>query len=133
MSVVAQDISLTVDGEEWLYPFDLTLKPGSFTTVIGSTRAGKTSLLRVLAGLAKPSKGKLFVDGADVTGVNVRKRSVGMVYQEFVNYPGKTVFENIAAPLRNAGESKEAISKRVGDVAEIVGISPLLERYRRTL
>lgn len=129
MSVVAEQISLKVDGEDWLYPFDLALEPGSFTTVIGATRAGKTSLLRVLAGLATPTTGRLIVDGRDVTGLNVRKRSVGMVYQEFVNYPGKTVFENIAAPLRNAKESADAIRKRVGEVTEIVGISELLERY----
>ena len=129
MSVLAKNISLSVDGEDWLYPFDLQLEPGSFTTLLGATRAGKTSLLRVLAGLAKPTNGKLFVDGDDVTGVNVRKRNVGMVYQEFVNYPGKTVFENIAAPLRNAGESDDFIKNRVGEVAEIVGISPLLNRF----
>jgi len=129
MSVIARNLSLKVDGEDWLYPFDLTLEAGSFTTVIGATRSGKTSLLRVLAGLAKPSGGQLIVDGVDVTGVNVRKRSVGMVYQEFVNYPGKTVFENIAAPLRNAGETDDAIRSRVGEVAEIVGITPLLERF----
>lgn len=129
MSVVAQNISLRVDGEDWLYPFNLTLEPGSFTTVIGATRAGKTSLMRVLAGLAKPTGGRLIVDGVDVTGVNVRKRSVGMVYQEFVNYPGKTVFENIAAPLRNAGEAENAIKRRVGEVAEIVGISNLIDRF----
>lgn len=129
MSVAAEQISLKVDGEDWLYPFDLTLEPGSFTTVIGPTRAGKTSLLRVLAGLAAPTSGRLIVDGRDVTGLNVRKRSVGMVYQEFVNYPGKTVFENIAAPLRNAGEDADAIQKRVGEVAEIVGITQLLDRF----
>jgi glycerol transport system ATP-binding protein len=129
VTVEAKQISLTVEGEEWIYPFDLKLEPGSFTTVIGPTRAGKTSLLRVLAGLATPSAGRLLVDGRDVTGVNVRKRSVGMVYQEFVNYPGKTVFENIAAPLRNAATPDDAIKKRVGEVAEIVGITQFLQRY----
>ncbi|MFC5585049.1 ABC transporter ATP-binding protein [Nitratireductor kimnyeongensis] len=129
MSIVAEKIALNVDGDDWLYPFDLTLEPGSFTTVVGPTRAGKTSLLRILSGLTKPSSGRLLVDGVDMTGVNVRKRSVGMVYQEFVNYPAKTVFENIAAPLRNAGESNEAIRQRVTDVADIVGISNLLDRF----
>ncbi len=128
MSIVAQGISLRVDGEDWLYPFDLTLEPGSFTTLIGPTRSGKTSLLRVLAGLARPTSGTLHANGVDVTGVSVRKRSVGMVYQEFVNYPGKTVFENIAAPLRNAGDGDGAIRSRVEEVAEIVGISDLLDR-----
>jgi glycerol transport system ATP-binding protein len=129
MSVVVENLSLNVDGEDWLYPFDLTLEPGSFTTVLGATRAGKTSLLRVLAGLARPTGGRLVVDGRDVTGDNVRKRNVGMVYQEFVNYPGKTVFNNIAVPLKNAGESVDLIRKRVGEVAEIVGISDLLHRF----
>ncbi len=129
MSIVAQDLSLIVSGQHWLYPFDLTLEPGSFTTLIGATRAGKTSLLRVLAGLSAPSSGKLYVDGKDVTGVNVRHRSVGMVYQEFVNYPGKTVFENIAAPLKNARQDTTFIRKRVEEVAELVGIAQFLKRY----
>lgn len=125
--------SLRVDGEDWLFPFDLTLAPGSFTTVIGAVRAGKTSLLRVLAGLTRLTGGRLFVDGEDVTGLNVRKRSVGMVYQEFVNYPHKTVFDNIAAPLGNARKKAGFVKKRVGEVAELVGIFELLQRFPHEL
>ncbi len=111
MSVVAKQLSLQVDGATWMYPFDLSLGSGSFTTVIGPAGAGKTSLLRMLAGLAKPHGGQLLVDGRDVTGVDVRRRNVGMVYQEFVNYPGQTVFGNIAAPLRNEKMDGAAIKK----------------------
>ncbi len=129
MSVVAKQLSLQVDGATWMYPFDLSLGSGSFTTVIGPAGAGKTSLLRMLAGFAKPHGGQLLVDGRDVTGVDVRRRNVGMVYQEFVNYPGQTVFGNIAAPLRNEKMDGAAIKKRVQHVAELVGIEAFLERF----
>ena len=128
MSLIAEQITFDVQGDVWLHPFDLVLEPGSFTTVLGPTGAGKTSLLRVLAGLSRPSGGRLQVNGKDVTGLSPRLRSVGMVYQEFVNYPGKTVFENIAAPLRNAGASAVHIKARVEEVAELLGLRSFLER-----
>lgn len=133
MSLVAENLSLTTRDEVSLHPFDLTLLPGSFTTVIGPTGAGKTSLLRLLAGLARPSGGRLTIHGKDVTGVSPRHRSVGMVYQEFVNYPGKTVFQNIAAPLQNAGVSKRQLRARVEEVATLLGLEPFLQRYPQEL
>ena len=55
--------------------------------LLGPTLSGKTSIMRLLAGLDKPTQGRVLVDGQDVTGVDVRKRSVAMVYQQFINYP----------------------------------------------
>jgi glycerol transport system ATP-binding protein len=71
--------------------------------LLGRTRAGKTSLLRLLAGLDRPTSGRLRANGTEVTHVDVRRRDVAMVYQQFVNYPSLTVYENIASPLRLAG------------------------------
>jgi len=116
--------------ETHLYPLDLHLKPGSLTVLLGATRAGKTSLLRLLAGLDIPSRGKIWVDGQDVTGMPVRSRDVAMVYQQFINYPSLTVAQNIASPLKLSGRlDASAISQRVRDVAQRLQIESFLDRY----
>ena len=81
----------------------LTLERGTLSVLLGPTLSGKTSIMRLLAGLDKPATGRVLVDGKDVTGVDVRQRSVAMVYQQFINYPSLTVYENIASPLRVQG------------------------------
>ena len=81
----------------------LTLERGTLSVLLGPTLSGKTSIMRLLAGLDKPTTGRVLVDGKDVTGFDVRKRSVAMVYQQFINYPSLTVYENIASPLAGAG------------------------------
>jgi glycerol transport system ATP-binding protein len=79
---------------------DLAPQPGAVTVLLGATQAGKTSLMRIMAGLDTPSTGRVRVDGQDVTGLPVRQRNVAMVYQQFINYPSMTVYDNIASPLR---------------------------------
>ena len=71
--------------------------------LLGPTLSGKTSLMRLMAGLDVPTSGTVWFDGSDVTGVPVQQRNVAMVYQQFINYPAMTVYENIASPLRVAG------------------------------
>ncbi|MEO5735584.1 MAG: ABC transporter ATP-binding protein [Rubrivivax sp.] len=109
-----------------LYPVDLKLVPGAVTVLLGATQAGKTSLMRVMAGLDAPSAGKVMVDGRDVTGVPVRQRDVAMVYQQFINYPSLTVAQNIASPLKLRGE--KSIPERVQAIAEKLHIEPFLQR-----
>src|SRR5919202_1526439 len=75
--------------------------------------AGETSLMRLLAGLDRPSSGRILVEGQDVTGVDVRRRSVAMVYQSFINYPSLSVYENIASPLRVARLPRAEIDRKV--------------------
>ena len=71
--------------------------------LLGTTLAGKTTLMQLMAGLERPTSGEIFFRGKNVTGVPVQKRNVAMVYQQFINYPNFTVYENIASPLRVAG------------------------------
>ncbi|WP_202638153.1 ABC transporter ATP-binding protein [Bailinhaonella thermotolerans] len=102
---------------------------GGLTTVIGPLGAGKTTLLRVVAGLTPPTSGRVIVNGRDVTGVSVRKRSVSFVYQRFVNYPSLSVYENIASPLRqDRAFPKNGIDRRVREVAALMGLTDLLGR-----
>lgn len=112
---------------------NLELESGMFLALIAPTGTGKTTLLRVMAGLEKPDFGRIIVDDEDVTRVHVRKRNVAMVYQQFINYPPLRVYDNIASPLRVAGESADAIDKRVHDVAEKVQISEYLDRLPQSL
>jgi glycerol transport system ATP-binding protein len=109
-----------------LYPLDLTLVPRAVTVLLGATQAGKTSLMRVMAGLDAPSRGRVFADGADVTGRPVRERNVAMVYQQFINYPSMTVAQNIASPLKLRRES--GIDARVRELAGKLHIEPFLDR-----
>jgi glycerol transport system ATP-binding protein len=84
--------------------------------------------MHLMAGLERPASGRIIFDGTDVTGVSVQKRNVSMVYQQFINYPNFTVFENIASPLRVAGFSDAEIKRRIGDVADLLKLSPMLDR-----
>src|SRR5262245_6788555 len=104
MSLQLVDVSYRVGSQTWLYPMDLSL-PTGVNVLLGATQAGKTTLLRLLAGLERPTTGRILVNGQDVTGIAVRRRSVAMVYQQFINYPSLSVYENIASPLRLAGLS----------------------------
>lgn len=82
-----------------------------------------------MAGLDQPSAGRIFENSVDITGVDVRKHNVAMVYQQFINYPAATVFENIASPIRVAGKlSRTKREARVRDIAGRLGLTPLLDR-----
>jgi glycerol transport system ATP-binding protein len=118
--------ALQVGAERHLSPIDLAPTPGAMTVLLGATLAGKTSLMRLMAGLERPSSGRVVVDGRDVTGVPVRERKVAMVYQQFINYPSMTVFDNIASPLRLS--RTPGIEARVRELAQRLHIDHLLER-----
>jgi glycerol transport system ATP-binding protein len=109
-----------------LHPLSLKLVPRAVTVLLGATQAGKTTLMRVMAGLDKPWKGRVLADGADVTGVPVRERNVSMVYQQFINYPSMSVADNIASPLKLRREKD--IAARVRELAEKLHIEPFLAR-----
>jgi len=128
MSLVLENVSRTVAGEVYINDISLELEPGTFNVLLGRTLSGKTSLMRLMAGLDRPNKGRVLIDGKDVTGVPVRKRDVAMVYQQFINYPSMTVYKNIASPLKLARVSEAEIDRRVREVAEMLHIEALLER-----
>jgi glycerol transport system ATP-binding protein len=123
-----QGVSLRVGGDTHIHPTTLRLAERGFNTLLGETRAGKTSLLRLMAGLVRPSDGEVRFAGRDVTRVPVRRRRVSMVYQQFINYPNLSVYENIASPLRVARLSADEVRRRVGAVAELLRLNELLDR-----
>src|SRR3954469_1649731 len=104
------------------------LRKGSLNVLLGATLAGKTSLMRLMAGLDQPSQGRVILDGRDVTGWPVQRRNVAMVYQQFINYPSLSVYENIASPLRVAGVRSLEIADRVREAARILRLERHLNR-----
>jgi glycerol transport system ATP-binding protein len=127
MELVLDAIGKKVGAQPWLYELSLAPRSGAVTVLLGATQAGKTSLLRIMAGLDRPSSGAVRVDGRDVTGLSVRERDVSMVYQQFINYPSLRVADNIASPLRLRGA--RGIAARVRDIAARLHIDAFLDRY----
>ncbi len=128
MNIILDSVSKKVGRDIYINNVSLELAGGSTNVILGHTLAGKTSLLRLMAGLDRPTSGKILINGTDVTGVSVRKRSVAMVYQQFVNYPSMTVYSNIASPLKMSGMKRRDMDKKVRDTAAMLHIEELLDR-----
>ena len=126
-------VAKVVEGETHIAPTSLTLASGSLNVLLGPSLSGKTSLLRLMAGLDRPTSGTIWVDDKDVTGRDVRKRDVAMVYQQFINYPALSVFENIASPLRLARAPRDEIDRKVRGAADLLRLTPYLDRTPLTL
>ncbi len=133
MAIELRNVSLRVGAETHIYETSLSLEPGEFNILLGTTLSGKTSLMRLMAGLEKPNSGTLWVNGKEVTGIPVQKRSVAMVYQAFINYPSFSVYDNIASPLKVAGLPKKEIRARVHEVADLMKLTSMLERLPNEL
>jgi glycerol transport system ATP-binding protein len=111
-------------------PLNFELRDGAVGVVLGRNHSGKTRLARTVAGLDEPVAGRLLLDGEDITDLSPGRRSVGLVYQEFVNYPNLTVAQNIASPLRARGRRRNA---RVREIAAQLGLSETLQRLPQQL
>jgi glycerol transport system ATP-binding protein len=123
-----RNVTKTVGAVAHISDVSLTLQHGSLNVLLGPTLSGKTSLMRLMAGLDKPTSGSVWFDGKDVTGQPVQKRNVAMVYQQFINYPAMTVYENIASPLRVAGVEQAGIDSQVREAAALLKLTPYLDR-----
>jgi glycerol transport system ATP-binding protein len=128
MPLELQKVMKRVGADVYIHETNLVLEEGTFNILLGSTLAGKTTLMQLMAGIQTPTTGRIFFNGKDVSNVPVQKRNVSMVYQQFINYPNFTVYENIASPLRVAGQAKENIDKRVRKAAELLRLTPMLDR-----
>jgi glycerol transport system ATP-binding protein len=126
MQLSLSGVSKKVGAQHWLYGIDLQPHSGAVTVLLGATQAGKTSLMRIMAGLDAPTQGRVEVDGASVVGQSVRQRNVAMVYQQFINYPSMTVYDNIASPLKLRGQSDA--DARVRSIAKRLHIEAFLDR-----
>jgi len=131
MGIAVRGIEKSYEGKTALTQVSMEIEDGAFVTLLGATGAGKTSLLRIMAGIDAPDSGRIFYDGKDVTGVPVQKRHVAMVYQEFVNYPSMTIYDNIASPLQVSKEkyTKAEIDQKVRHNAELLKLTAVLKHF----
>ncbi|WP_116082461.1 ABC transporter ATP-binding protein [Tropicimonas sp. IMCC34011] len=128
MSLTLENVSKVVGGATHIHKTDLTLSPGTMNVLLGPTLSGKTSLMRLMAGLDQPTTGRILWKGEDVTGQRVQDRKVAMVYQQFINYPSMSVYDNIASPLRLLKLDKDEIDRRVREAAELMQLTPQIDR-----
>lgn len=128
MALEFNSVTRMVNGQTVIYPTDLLLEKGTMNVLLGPTQSGKTSLMRLMAGLDVPQSGRIIWNGQDVTGVRVQDRKVAMVYQQFINFPAMTVYNNIASPLRLMGKSAAEVDRAVRETAEMLKMTPMLQR-----
>ena len=123
-----QSVEKRVGRDTHISDVSLSFQRGSLNVLLGPTLSGKTTLMRLMAGLDKPTAGDIKVDGESVVGTSVRQRNVAMVYQQFINYPGLTVYENIASPMRLAKVGREELDRKVREAAALLKLEPYLDR-----
>ncbi len=128
MTLEFKNVTKRVGAELHIYDTSIEFREDAFNILLGTTLAGKTTMMQLAAGLERPTSGEIWFGGRNVTGVAVQKRNVSMVHQQFINYPNFSVFENIASPLRVARMSRAEIERRVGQVAELLRMTPMLGR-----
>lgn len=107
---------------------DLIIGDGEFLVLLGPSGSGKTTLMRLCAGLERPAEGRIIIDGEVVNEVSPRQRGIAMVFQSYALYPHKTVFKNIAFPLKIEGMAREEIKRKVEWAAGLLGIGGLVGR-----
>ena len=112
---------------------DLTIRDGSFTVLVGASGCGKTTLLRMIAGIGPATSGRIFMDGKDITDTPPAKRDIAMVFQNYAIYPTMTVRENIEFGLKNKRVPKEERNRLIAEYTSIVGLSDYLDRKPGTL
>jgi glycerol transport system ATP-binding protein len=128
MTLELRSVVKRIGAQTHIHETSLRLAEDGFNILLGTTLSGKTTLMQLMAGLERPTAGEIWFDGKNVTGVAVQRRNVSMVYQQFINYPNFTVFENIASPLRVARMRRAEIDARVHRIAELLRLTPMLER-----
>ncbi len=128
MTLELRGVVKRVGADTHIHETSVQLAEEGFNILLGTTLSGKTTLMLLMAGLERPTAGEIWFDGQNVTGVAVQKRNVSMVYQQFINYPSFSVFENIASPLRVARLSQVEIDQRVHRIAELLRLTPMLQR-----
>ncbi len=112
---------------------NLSIKDGEFVAFLGPSGCGKTTTLLMIAGIYRPTKGRIYFDDMDITNIAPKDRNVGMVFQSYALYPHMKVYDNIAFPLKLKKLPKNEIDRKVKQVAKLMQIDHLLDRYPRQL
>jgi multiple sugar transport system ATP-binding protein len=132
-SVRLEQISKRFGGVTAVDDVSLSIAPKEFVTLLGPSGCGKSTILNVAAGLERPTGGRVVIEGRDVTALSAGERDIAMVFQSYALYPHLNVAGNLAFPLRVKRQPKAEIARRVGEIAELMEIGPLLQRKPREL
>ncbi|PZO78741.1 MAG: sugar ABC transporter ATP-binding protein [Mesorhizobium amorphae] len=127
-NITLRNVSKSFGATTIIPNIDLEIADGEFVVFVGPSGCGKSTLLRLIAGLEDVSGGTISIDGRDVTQEAPARRGLAMVFQSYALYPHMTVRNNIAFPLKMAGEDKAVIDKKVNDAARVLNLSNYLDR-----
>ncbi len=128
-----RDVRKSFGNFEVIKGVDMDIRPGEFMVFVGPSGCGKSTLLRLIAGLEEISSGDLSIDGTVVNSFAPSKRGIAMVFQSYALYPHMTVYENMAFGMQLAGKSKDECKSRIHKAAEMLQLTPYLERLPRQL
>ena len=132
-SVTIQSVKKNFGDTAILHGIDIDIADGSFTVLVGPSGCGKSTLLRMIAGLEEITDGEIRIGTKRVNDLPPKERDIAMVFQNYALYPHMTVGKNMAFSLMLAKEDKATIDAKVGRAAEILALTPLLDRYPRQL
>ncbi|MBN1390265.1 MAG: ABC transporter ATP-binding protein [Candidatus Thermoplasmatota archaeon] len=135
MSLIIRDMDVSYPGggRKVLRGFDLDITDGEIYSLIGGSGSGKTTVLNLIAGFLQPSRGRILIDGRDVTDERPHKRNIGMVFQDYALFPHMSVRSNIAFGLRTRNIPRIEVDRRVDDVLELTGLSDRSGRFPSAL
>ncbi len=126
--IIFENVGKSFGDTKVIENLNLTIEDGKFTVLVGSSGCGKTTLLRMIAGIGPATYGRILMDGKDITHQPPEKRDIAMVFQNYAIYPTMSVRENIEFGLKNKKVPKPERDRRIAEYAEIVGMTPYLDR-----
>ncbi len=132
-SVTIRDVRKSFGPHEVIHGVDIEIADGEFVVLVGPSGCGKSTLLRMIAGLESISGGEILIADRVVNQVPPKARDIAMVFQNYALYPHMKVYDNMSFSMRLRGADKAEIDRRVREAAEILGLTPLLDRYPRQL
>ncbi len=127
--IIIRNVAKSFGAFQALHSIDMTISDREFMVLLGASGCGKTTLLRIIAGLETPTQGEVWIGGRRVDHLPPRERGIAMVFQNYAVFPHLTVFENIAFGLRMQKLPQAEIARRVNRTAELMHIEQLLKRY----
>ncbi|MFJ4983115.1 ABC transporter ATP-binding protein [Streptomyces sp. NPDC088732] len=133
MGIRFEDVTVAYGRTTVLDSFDLTVEPGEVMALLGPSGSGKTTALRAVAGFVTPARGRVWIDGRDVTKLPPYKRGIGMVVQSYALFPHMRVDKNVGFGLRAQGVPRAETAQRVAEALELTGIGEFARRYPREL